>query len=178
MRSLLAYSKENFRIFSLGLLEKGFMLEYIVNIRNECLIFLHSWEMNLGEAVTYLPRTALRFTGFVTCLTQVHFPWTQKKRHSFLKYVLLHHSPTYTCTNVYIGIRSTCMYKSHFHRIAFIRAQVAQTVEHSATNLKDVGSSLTVSKNFSFCILSLSTCSSWQVGWSRTNEFKNDINPR
>ena len=50
------------------------MLEDIVNIRNECLIFLHSWEMNLGDAVTNLPRTALRFTGFVTCLTQVHFP--------------------------------------------------------------------------------------------------------
>ena len=30
------------------------MLEDIVNIRNECLIFLHSWEMNLGEAVTNL----------------------------------------------------------------------------------------------------------------------------
>ena len=28
------------------------MLEDIVNIRNECLNFLHSWEMNLGEAVT------------------------------------------------------------------------------------------------------------------------------
>ena len=41
------------------------MLEDIVNIRNECLIFLHSWEMNLGEAVTNLPRTASRFTGFV-----------------------------------------------------------------------------------------------------------------
>ena len=68
------------------------------------------------------------------------------------KYALLHFSPTYyTCTNVYIGIRSTCMYKSHFHRTAFIRAHVAQSVEHSTTNLKDVGSSLTVSKNFSFC---------------------------
>ena len=73
MRSLLAFSRENFRIFSMGLLGKGFMLEDIVNIRNECLIFLHSWEMNLGEAVTNLLRTASRFTGFVTCLTQVHF---------------------------------------------------------------------------------------------------------
>ena len=27
------------------------MLEDIVNIRNECLIVLHSWEINLGEAV-------------------------------------------------------------------------------------------------------------------------------
>ena len=41
------------------------LLEDIVNIRNECLIFLRSWEMNLGEAVTNLPRTASRFTGFV-----------------------------------------------------------------------------------------------------------------
>ena len=36
------------------------MLEDIVNIRNECLIFLHSWEMNFGEAVTNLGRTASR----------------------------------------------------------------------------------------------------------------------
>ena len=88
MWSLLDYSRENFKsfFFSLGLLEKGFQLEDIVNIRNECLIFLHSWEMNLDEAVTNLPRTASRFTGFVTCLTKVHFQWTQKKRHSFLKW--------------------------------------------------------------------------------------------
>ena len=58
MMSLLAYSRENFRIFSLGLLEKGFILEDIVNIRNECLIFLLSWEMNFGVSVTNLPRTA------------------------------------------------------------------------------------------------------------------------
>ena len=49
--------------------------------------FLRSWEMDLGETVTNPPKTASRFTGFVTCLTQVHFPWTQKKRHSFLNYV-------------------------------------------------------------------------------------------
>ena len=65
MRSLLAYSRENFRMFSLWLLEKEFMLEDIVNIRNECLIVLHSWEMKLGEAVTNLPRTTSRFTGVV-----------------------------------------------------------------------------------------------------------------
>ena len=68
MMSLIAYSRANFRFFFLGLLEKGFMLVDIVNIRNECIIFLHSWEMNLGEAVTNLPRTASRFTGCVTCL--------------------------------------------------------------------------------------------------------------
>ena len=79
MMSLPAFSRENFRIFFSGALRKGFMLADIVILRNECLIFLHSWEMNLGEAVTNLPRNASRFTGFVTCLTQVHFPWTQKK---------------------------------------------------------------------------------------------------
>ena len=33
----------------------------------------------LGEAVTNLPRTASRFTGFVTCLAQVHFQYLRKK---------------------------------------------------------------------------------------------------
>ena len=49
------------------------------------------------------------------------------------------------------------MYKSSFIRKAFIKARVAQLVEHRATNLKVLGLSPTVSKNFSFCILSLST---------------------
>ena len=64
------------------------LFEDIVNIRNERLIFLRSWEMNLGEAVTNLPRTAKQFTGFVTCLTQVHFPMNAEKRHSFLKRIV------------------------------------------------------------------------------------------
>ena len=46
--------------------------------------------MNLGEGVTNLPRTSSRFMGFVTCLTQVHFPWMQKKSPSFLNYAHYH----------------------------------------------------------------------------------------
>ena len=44
-----------------------------------------------------------------------------------------------------------CMYKSHFNGTAFIKARVAQSVEHRATNIKVVGSSPTVGKAFSFC---------------------------
>ena len=43
-------------------------------------MFLHSLEMNLGEAVTNLQRTASRFTGFVTCLAQVYFPMNAEKK--------------------------------------------------------------------------------------------------
>ena len=64
MRSLPAYLRENFKS-CLRLLEKV-VLEDIVNIRNERLIFLRSWELNFVEAVINLPRTASRFTGFVT----------------------------------------------------------------------------------------------------------------
>ena len=86
------------------------------------------------------------------------------------KYALIHHSRTYT--NVYIGIWSTYIYvKSHFNRKAFIKARATQSVEYRATNLKVVGSSPTVSKNFSFCILSLSM-RSWQVNWSHKKEIK------
>ena len=53
------------------------------------------------------------------------------------KYALLHHSQTYTCTNVYIGIQYM-----YVNRTTFIKAQETQSVEHSTTNLKDVGSSL------------------------------------
>ena len=47
------------------------------------------------------------------------------------KYVLLHHSRTYT--NVYIGIGSTCMFKCNFNRTAFIKVRLAQSVEQRAT---------------------------------------------
>ena len=43
------------------------------------LFFCVDGKMNLGEAVTNLPRTASRFTGFVTCLAQVHFPINAEK---------------------------------------------------------------------------------------------------
>ena len=91
------------------------------------------------------------------------------------KYAVLHHSGTYT--NVYIGIGSTCMYKRHFNRIAFVKARVAQSVEHQARHFKVVGSSPTVGSNISFYILSRST-RSWQVDWSHTNEIKHNIHPR
>ena len=66
-----------------------------------------------------------------------------------------------TYTNEYIDIGSTCtsMFKGHFNRTTFTKARVAQSVEHQDTNLKVVGSSPTVGKIFSFCILSRS----WQV---------------
>ena len=69
------------------------------------------------------------------------------------------------------------IYKGHFYKTAFFKAWIAQSVEHQARNLKVVGSSLIVSKNFSFCILSLSR-HSWQVDRSHTNKIKHDIHPR
>ena len=58
-----------------------------------------------------------------------------------------------------------------------MKVQVAQSVKHQARNLKVVGSSPTVDKNFLFCILSLLS-SYWQVGCSHTKEIKHDIRPR
>ena len=69
------------------------------------------------------------------------------------------------------------MYNVHLNRTTFNKAFVAQLIEHRITNLKDVGSSPTVGKIFSFCILSLST-RSLQVNWSNTNEIKQDVHPR
>ena len=59
----------------------------------------------------------------------------------------------------------------------FQQAWLAQSVEHQTSNLRAVGSSPTVVKNFSFCILSLSTCS-WQVDRPYANEIKHDIHSR
>ena len=69
------------------------------------------------------------------------------------------------------------MFKGNFNWTTFIIARLAQSLEQRATNLKAVGSSPSVGKNFSFCILSLST-RSWQIDWSYTNEIKHDIYPR
>ena len=80
-------------------------------------------------------------------------------------------------TNVYISVGGAGLYKGHFNRTAFIKSRIAHTVEHQATYLKVVGSGSTVGKNFSFCILSLST-RSWQVDWSYTNEIKHKIHPK
>ena len=92
---------------------------------------------------------------------------TQNSTSYKTKHAPLYHSRTYS--NEYIGIGSTYMYKGHFFRTAFIKALEAQSKEHQTTNLKVVSSSPTVGKNFSFCILSLSTCS-WQFDWSHLNE--------
>ena len=54
------------------------------------------------------------------------------------------------------------------------QARLAQSVEHQTSDLRAVGSSPIVGKNFSFCILSLPT-RSWQVAWSHTNEIKHDV---
>ena len=91
------------------------------------------------------------------------------------KYTLLHHSQTYT--NLCIGIGRTCMYKGCLNRRIFDKARLYQSVEHRTTNLKVVGSSPSVGKHLSFCILSLST-RSWQVDWSHTYEIKHDVDPR
>ena len=68
------------------------------------------------------------------------------------------------------------MYKRHLN-CKLLSAQLAQSVEHQTTNLRVVGSSPTVGKTFSFCILSLST-RSWQVDWSNTKEIKHYIYSR
>ena len=54
------------------------------------------------------------------------------------------------------------------------QARLAQSVEHQTSNLRVVGSSPTVGKNFSFCILSIPT-RSWQVDCSHANEIKHDV---
>ena len=48
--------------------------------------FLGSWGMNRSAEQTNRPRTASRFTRFVCPALRFIPPWTQKKRHSFLKY--------------------------------------------------------------------------------------------
>ena len=95
MRPLPAFLK----VFRLGLLEWRILFEDSVNIRNERLIFLRSWEMNLGEAVTNLPRTASRFMGFVTASGQVHFPMNaEKKTHSLIELLLWRGMHNIICT--------------------------------------------------------------------------------
>ena len=69
------------------------------------------------------------------------------------------------------------MYKGHFNRTAFIKARLVQSIEHRNKNPKVVGSSTTVGKNFSFCILSISN-RAWQIDWSHTNGIKHDVHAR
>ena len=42
------------------------------------------------------------------------------------------------------------MYKGNLNKTAFIKSRVAKSVQHPTTNLKVVGSSPTVGKNFYF----------------------------
>ena len=69
------------------------------------------------------------------------------------------------------------MYRGHLNNTAFNKVRVAQSVEHRTTDFTVVGLNPTISKNFSFCILSLST-RTWQVNWSHKNEIKHDFHPR
>ena len=57
------------------------------------------------------------------------------------------------------------------------QARLAQSVEHLTWNQRFVGSSPTVERKFSFCILSFPT-RSWQVDWFHANEIKHDVHPR
>ena len=83
-----------------------------------------------------------------------------------VQYVIQNSTFTRQNTLIFItnGIRigSTCMYKGHLNIAAFIKFRVAQSVEYQTSNRRVIGPSPTVGKNFSFCILSLST-RSWQV---------------
>ena len=67
------------------------------------------------------------------------------------------------------------MYSGYLSNPAFNKVRIAQSVEHQTTDIRAVNP--TVGKNFSFCILSLST-RTWQVDWTHTNEIKHDIHPR
>ena len=53
------------------------------------------------------------------------------------------------------------------------QTRLAQSVQLQTWNLRVVGYSPNVGKDFSFCILSLPT-RSWQVDWSHANEIKHD----
>ena len=65
----------------------------------------------------------------------------------------------------------------HSDNTVYNKVHVAQSVEHWTTDLRAVGSTPTVGKNSSFCILSLST-RTLHVDWSHTNEIKCDVHPR
>ena len=70
--------------FSRRILERV-LVRNIVNIRNECLFFWVHGGMNRSAEQTNHSRTASRFTRFVCPALRFIPPWTQKKRHSFLK---------------------------------------------------------------------------------------------
>ena len=71
------------------------------------------------------------------------------------------------------------MHKCHLNNTTFnkFHVHVAQSVEHRTIDLRDVGSNPVVSKNYLFCIMSLSS-RTLQVDWSYTSEIKHDVHPR
>ena len=73
--------------------------------------FLGSWGMNRSTEQTNRPRTASRFTRFVCPALRFIPLWTQKKRHSFLKYQDLPTTRTCVCWLSETGtIKGVCDY--------------------------------------------------------------------
>ena len=133
----------------------------------ECLVVFACWNQAQDLCVSLL---------FVQYLYIYIAMSNTKQYHNIYqtKYAALHHSRTYN--NVYILSRvHACNKVISTDNIQ--QARLAQSVEHQTWNLRVVSSSLTVGKNFSFCILSLLT-GSWQVDWSHVNEIKQDVHPR
>ena len=56
------------------------------------------------------------------------------------------------------------------------QARLAQSVEHQTWNLRIVGSSPTVDKEF-FILYFVASTRSWQVDWPYANEIKHDVHP-
>ena len=95
-------------------------------------------------------------------------------RQNTLHIIILEPIPMYTCLH---WLRNYMFVKRQFTKYNFYQSRLAQLVEHQNSDLMVVGSNSTVSRTFSFCILSLSTCS-WQLDWCHTNEIKHDVNSR
>ena len=78
----------NLFFFSLRILERVLGWKHC-KYKEWVSFFLGSWGMNRSAEQTNRPRTAKRWSGSRSiCLFRatIHSPWTQKKRHSFLKY--------------------------------------------------------------------------------------------
>ena len=71
--------------FSLRILERVLCWKHC-KYKEWVSFFLGSWGMNRSAEQTNRPRTASRFTRFVCPVLRFIPPWTQKKRHSFLKW--------------------------------------------------------------------------------------------
>ena len=89
-------------------------------------------------------------------------------------YAILHPSGTYNIVN--IGIGSICMWWGHLN--GQHSPSPASSVSR-ASDLESKGLWVRVplwTRNFSFWILSLPTCS-WHVDWPHANEIKHDVHP-